>query len=120
VQYIMHNTKIPVMGHADGICHVYVDQAADIDKAVKITVDSKTQYVAVCNAAETLLVHEKAAEAFLQRAVPELADKGVQLRGDERAREAVQTSGQVKPATEEDWRAEYLDLILAIKVVYSF
>lgn len=119
VQYIMHNTKIPVMGHADGICHVYVDQAADIDKAVKITVDSKTQYVAVCNAAETLLVHEKAAEAFLQRAVPELADKGVQLRGDERAREAVQASGQVKPATEEDWRAEYLDLILAIKVVDS-
>ena len=123
VQYIMHNTKIPVMGHADGICHVYVDESADIDKAVRIAVDSKTQYVAVCNASETLLVHSGIAEAFLQRAVPALAEKEVELRGDERTRElakaAMQCHGQMTPASEEDWRTEYLDLILSVKIVDS-
>ena len=117
VQYIMHNTKIPVMGHADGICHVYVDAATDIDKAVKIAVDSKTQYVSVCNAAETLLVHENVAEEFLQQAVPALVQRDVELRGDERARAAAKVNGQIKPATEEDWKAEYLDLVLSIRVV---
>jgi len=119
VQYIMHNTKIPVMGHADGICHVYVDRAADIDKAVRIAVDSKTQYVAVCNAAETLLVHSDIAEAFLPRAVPALAAAGVELRGDERVRELAGANGQVKPVTDEDWATEYLDLVLSVKVVVS-
>ena len=119
VQYIMHNTKIPVMGHADGICHVYIDRVADIDKAVRITVDSKTQYVAVCNAAETLLVHGDIAVAFLQRAVPALAAAGVELRGDERARQLTGANGQIKPVTDEDWATEYLDLVLAVKVVDS-
>ena len=119
VQYIMHNTKIPVMGHADGICHVYVDRAADIDKAVRIAVDSKTQYVAVCNAAETLLVHSDIAETFLPRAVPALAAAGVELRGDERVRELAGANGQVKPVTDEDWATEYLDLVLSVKVVAS-
>lgn len=117
VQYIMHNTKIPVMGHADGICHVYVDASADLDKAVQIAVDAKTQYVAVCNAAETLLVHSGIASAFLQRAVPALLDRDVELRGDERA--IAIANGQVKPATESDWSTEYLDLMLAVKVVDS-
>ena len=119
VQYIMHNTKVPVMGHADGICHVYVDRAADSDKAVRIVVDSKTQYVAVCNAAEPLLVHSDIAEAFLARAVPTLAAAGVELRGDERVRELDGANGQVKPVTDEDWATEYLDLVLSVKVVAS-
>ena len=117
VQYIMTHTNIPVMGHADGICHVYIDAATDIDKAVKIAVDSKTQYVSVCNAAETLLVHENVAEEFLQLAVPALVQRDVELRGDERARAAVKVNGQIKPATEEDWKAEYLDLVISIRVV---
>ena len=117
VQYIMNNTRIPVMGHADGICHVYVDQAADIGKAVRIVVDSKTQYVAVCNTVETLLIHQEIAAAFLKKAVPALQAKNVELRGDERA--LLLIDGAMKPATEEDWRTEYLDLVLSIKVVDS-
>ncbi len=119
VQYIMHNTKIPVMGHADGVCHVYVDASAHIDKAVQIAVDAKTQYVAVCNAAETLLVHRGIAPAFLPPAVSALLAKNVELRGDERTLALVGSNGQVKPATEADWSAEYLDLMLAVKIVDS-
>ena len=119
VQYIMHNTKIPVMGHADGICHVYIDASADLDKAVRIAVDSKTQYVAVCNAAETLLVHRGVAEAFLARVVPELSAKGVELRGDEETRNLAGVGAQINAVVEADWRTEYLDLILAVKVVGS-
>jgi len=115
VQYIMNNTRIPVMGHADGICHVLVDSAAAIDKAVRVAVDSKTQYVAVCNAAETLLVHADIAAAFLAAAVPALQAQNVELRGDDRVR---QLAGEaVQPATEEDWKTEYLDLIFSIKIV---
>ncbi len=119
VQYIMHNTKIPVMGHADGVCHVYVDESADIDKAVQIAVDAKTQYVAVCNAAETLLVHSNIAPAFLPRAVSVLLAKNVELLGDERTLALANANGQIKPATEADWSTEYLDLMLSVKVVDS-
>jgi len=113
VSYIMDNTHIPVLGHADGLCHVYVDSGADLDMAVRLTVDSKCQYVAVCNAAETLLVHREVSDAFLPVVRAALAREGVELRGCEKTRQAI----DVNPATEEDWRTEYLDLILSIKVV---
>ncbi len=115
VQHIMSNTNIPVMGHADGICHVYVDGEADLDMAVRITVDSKCQYTAVCNAAETLLVHSDIAEEFLPRVKKTLEDNDVELRGCEETCRII----DVKPATDQDWRTEYLDLILSVKVVNS-
>jgi len=113
VRYIMGNTNIPVLGHADGICHVYVDAAADLDMAVNVTVDSKCQYVAVCNAAETLLVDAAIAKIFLPKVKAALENKGVELRGCEGTAAII----DVKPATEEDWSTEYLDYILSIKVV---
>jgi len=113
VRYIMDNTNVPVLGHADGICHVYVDGEADLDMAVKITVDSKTQYVAVCNAAETLLVDSKIDKNFLPKVKAALKQKGVELRGCKRTASII----DVKPATEQDWSTEYLDLILSIRVV---
>ena len=113
VRYIMNNTNIPVLGHADGICHVYIDSDADLDMAVNITVDSKCQYVAVCNAAETLLVDNKIAEKFLPKVKTALEEKDVQLRGCEKTASII----DVKPATEEDWSTEYLDHILSIKIV---
>ncbi|HEC03257.1 MAG TPA: glutamate-5-semialdehyde dehydrogenase, partial [Phycisphaerales bacterium] len=113
VRYIMSNTNIPVLGHADGICHVYVDGDADLEMAVNVTVDSKCQYVAVCNAAETLLVDAAIAEKFLPRVKTALEQKGVELRGCERTASII----DVKAATEEDWSTEYLDYILSIKIV---
>lgn len=115
VKYIMENTDIPVMGHADGICHVYVDDAADIEMAVKVAVDSKTQYVSVCNAMETLLVHKDIASAFLPRVADALRAKGVRLIGCE------STCGiiEAEAATDADWDTEYLDYVLSIKVVSS-
>ena len=113
VRYIMNNTNIPVLGHADGICHVYIDGDADLDMAVNITVDSKCQYVAVCNAAETLLVDSKIAEKFLPKVKTALEQKSVELRGCSKTAPII----DVKPATEDDWSTEYLDYILSIKVV---
>lgn len=115
VRYIMDNTNIPVLGHADGICHVYVDEQADIDMAIKITVDSKTQYAAVCNSAETLLVHKSIAKKFLPQIKQSLESKGVELRGCEKTRKII----DVKIANEVDWATEYLAEILSIKVVDS-
>lgn len=113
VRFIMDNSNIPVMGHADGICHLYIDKDADLQMACDITVDSKCQYVAVCNAVETLLVHESVAPDFLPLVCSALSKKGVELRG------CPGTAGivDVKPATEKDWRTEYLDLIISIKLV---
>ena len=113
VRHIMNNTNIPVLGHADGICHVYVDAAADLDMAVRLCVDSKCQYVAVCNAAETILVHEDVARAFLPRLYDALQAQEVEIRGCPRTTRII----DVKAAVEDDWRTEYLDLILSVRVV---
>jgi glutamate-5-semialdehyde dehydrogenase len=113
VRHIMDHTNIPVLGHADGICHVYIDADADLDMAVRITVDSKCQYVAVCNAAETLLVDSAVADRFLPQIKTALEARGVILRGCERTRALI----DVAAATEEDWSTEYLDYIISVKIV---
>ena len=113
VQYIMKHTNIPVMGHADGICHTFVDESAKVEMAVNLVVDSKTQYVVVCNALETLLVHEKIAKEFLPKLKQALDEKHVTIRGCEKTRAII----SCEPADEEDWQTEYLDYILSIKVV---
>jgi len=116
VKYIKENSKIPVLGHTEGVCHEYVDADADLDMALKICYDAKVQYPAVCNAMETLLVHKRIAEKFLPRMAQLYSEANVELRGDARTREILTN---VKEATEEDWRTEYLDLILSTKVVDS-
>lgn len=113
VRYIMDNSRIPVMGHADGICHCYVDEDADVDMAIKVIVDSKTQYVAVCNAVEILLVHEKIAPHFLPEVKKALDSQRVELIGCPKTCTIIPAI----PASEESWRTEYLDYKLSVKVV---
>ena len=115
VRYVQDNTRIPVLGHADGICHLYLDKAADLDKAIKITVDAKTHYPAACNAIETLLVHRDFATEFLPQIATALKATGVELRGDKATVEIINAIS----AKEHDWQTEYSDLILAIKIVDS-
>ena len=115
VQFVQDNTRIPVLGHADGICHLYVDKAADINKAVEIAVDAKTQYPAACNAIETMLIHRAIAPKFLPIVAQALQQKKVELRGDETTRKIL----DITAATETDWSTEYSDLILSIKIVDS-
>ena len=116
VRYIQSHTAIPVLGHAAGVCHVYVDSAVDIPQAAKVLLDSKTQYPAVCNAAETLLVHSDVAEDFLGVAAPMLSDAGVEVRADVRSLPLI--PGSI-PAVEEDWDTEYGDLTISVRVVDS-
>ncbi|KST66190.1 glutamate-5-semialdehyde dehydrogenase [Mastigocoleus testarum] len=118
VRFVQENTRIPVLGHADGICHLYVDATADIDKAVTITVDSKTHYPAACNAIETLLVHRSIAPQFLPKVATILQELNVELRGDKLTRDILSSSfSNIETATEEDWETEYSDLILSIRIV---
>lgn len=113
VQYIMNNTKIPVMGHADGICHIYADKSLDIDQAIKVIVDSKTQYTSVCNATETLLVHKDIANELLPELNKVFKEKMVEVRGTKEVKDIIDCND----ATEEDFATEYLDLIISIKNV---
>lgn len=113
VRYIMQHTNIPVMGHADGICHVYIDSDADLDTAVRVAFDSKTQNYSVCNAAETFLVHKEIAEKFLPAMQAKLNEKNVEIRGDEFVRQII----HCEKATEDDWRTEYLDAVISVKTV---
>eukprot|EP00727_Mastigamoeba_balamuthi_P013996 m51a1_g9219 putative gamma-glutamyl phosphate reductase (433) ;mRNA; f:59318-61167 len=122
IEAVVANARVPVIKHYDGICHVYVDAAADVDMAARIIVDSKTQKPGVCNATETLLVHEAIAARFLPVAARALRARGVELRCCERTREVmkqVAADVEVKEAVEEDWRTEYLALILSVKIVRS-
>lgn len=113
VQYIMRNSDIPVMGHADGICHIYVDAKADLHLATKVVTDAKAQYVSVCNALETLLVHEEIATEWLPQLKGSLESKGVTIKGCEKTNRII----ACEQATDEDWKTEYLDYIVAIKIV---
>ena len=114
IRYIMKTSEIPVVGHADGICHVYVDQDADLEMAEQVTINAKTQYVAVCNAMETMLVHENVADKFLPTVTQKFVDAEVELRGCDKARKFCP---DLVPASEEDWHTEYLDSVLSIRVV---
>ena len=114
VKYIQENTRIPVLGHSEGICHGYIDSKADPDKATSITLDSKLQYPAACNAMETLLVHEDIAQTILPPLVKQFCLQKVELVGCDRTRKII---FNMKPALEKDWDTEYTDLKLSIMVV---
>ncbi len=116
VRFIQDNTRIPVLGHADGVCHLYIDLEADIEQALNIAIDSKTQYPAACNAIETLLLHREIASEFLEKAIPAFKKEGVLLLGDSQS----QALGIEGEASEDDWDKEYLDLVLSIRIVDNF
>jgi len=117
IRFVSENSRIPVIKHYKGVCHTFVDAGADFEMAERIVLNEKVQRPGVCNALETLLVHQDAAAEFLPQVAAALQKEGVELRGCERARTIVPT---MTPATEEDWPAEYLELILAVKVVDGF
>lgn len=114
IRAVAEQARVPVIKHYKGVCHVYVDESADLDMALKIVENSKCQRPGVCNAIEKVLVHEKVAATFLPRMAELLRARGVELRGDALARAVVH---DMKEAVEDDWYAEYLDLILAVRVV---
>ena len=120
VKYCKSNTTIPVLGHADGICSVYIDKDADLGMATSIIVDAKTQYPAVCNAAETLLVHQDLT-SHMQALLQPLLDRNVQIRACPRILSLMGTDNVkgIVPATDEDFRSEYCDLVIAVKIVES-
>jgi glutamate-5-semialdehyde dehydrogenase len=114
IRFVTENSRIPVIKHYKGVCHIFVDENADFDMAERIIINAKTQRPGVCNALETILVHQSVAATFIPRIAASLTGLQVELRGDERFRSH---APQAKPATEEDWYAEYLELILACRVV---
>ncbi|MGB3458920.1 MAG: glutamate-5-semialdehyde dehydrogenase [Halobacteriota archaeon] len=117
VRYIQDNSSIMVLGHSEGVCHVYVDRDADQDMALEVCFDSKVQYPAVCNAAETLLVDTAIAAEFIPLMVVRYQSAGVEVRGCQRTMQVMEGENEIKAASEEDWRTEYNDLIISIKVV---
>ncbi|SNR89391.1 glutamate-5-semialdehyde dehydrogenase [Desulfurobacterium atlanticum] len=117
IRFVAENSRIPVIKHYKGVCHVYVDKFADLEKAWDICFNAKVQRPGVCNAMETMLVHSEIADGFMPEMIRRFKKAGVELRGCERARSY--DSKYIKPATEEDWYAEYLDLILAVRIVDS-
>jgi glutamate-5-semialdehyde dehydrogenase len=125
VRHVKENTKIPVLGHADGLCSAYIHSDAKAQTAVKVIVDSKTDYPAACNALETLLVHESVLESILPEVASALLAKGVSLRCDPQSLEVLkkvvpaEKAGQLSLATDTDYETEFLDLVLAVKTVSS-
>ena len=116
IRFVSENSRIPVIKHYKGVCHTFVDASADFNQAEKICINAKVQRPGVCNAMETLLIHQDIAETFVPRIAAAMRAQGVELRGCETTREFAET---IRPATEEDWYAEYLDLKLAVRVVGS-
>ncbi|MDD5484202.1 MAG: glutamate-5-semialdehyde dehydrogenase [Kiritimatiellae bacterium] len=116
IRAVVENAKAPVIKHYKGVCHIYVDENAHPEMALKIIENAKCQRPSVCNAVEKVLVHEKTAGTFIPLMAEKLSGRGVELRGDEAA---CALAGAIKPAVETDWSAEYLDLVLAVKVVKS-
>jgi glutamate-5-semialdehyde dehydrogenase len=116
IRFVAENSRVPVLKHYKGVCHIFVDEFADLEKAYRVCLNAKVQRPSVCNAMETLLVHEKIAEKFLPTMGKIFREHGVELRGCEKTRKIIPYA---IPATEDDWYAEYLDLILAVKVVSS-
>ena len=120
IERISSESRIPVLKHLDGVCHVYIDDKADLDKAIRIADNAKTQRYGTCNTMETLLVHEGIAARLLPPLIKIYLDKGVELRGDDAARALaarMNPPAQMKPATEEDWYTEYLAPILSVRIV---
>ena len=116
VRYVQSNTRIPVLGHSEGVCHIYVDAAANFDMALEIIDDAKTDYPAVCNAVETVLVDQDIADRFLPLLAARMKEKGVRLRGSAEVVSAIPDFA-VEPVAENEWHTEYGDLVLALKVV---
>ena len=119
IERVAAESRVPVIKHLDGICHVYIDAAADAGMALNIALNAKTHRYGVCNAMETLLIHQDAVESCATAIVQAMLDKGVEVRGCERTRAAA-TSLDVKAATDEDWATEYLSPVLSVRVVDSF
>jgi glutamate-5-semialdehyde dehydrogenase len=114
IKTVVEKARVPVIETGTGNCHIYVEEDADLEKAIPIIINAKCQRPGTCNAAEKLLVHQKIAQSFLPKAIAALRAQGVEVRGDE---QTVKIVSDVKPATEEDWGTEYLDLIIGVKVV---
>ena len=114
IETVINNASVPVIQTGAGNCHIYVDDNSDLDKALAIAINAKVQRPGVCNAMETLLVHQDVADDYLTKLIPALEKKGVEIRG---CPQTVQYSTNIKPAVDEDWNTEFLDLILAVKVV---
>lgn len=129
VRFVQDNTRIPVLGHADGICHIYVAEDADEDKALRVVLDAKTQYPSACNSVETLLIHNERLASFLPKIVSGLQKANVEIRLDEQCFAELSSAGKsgtkeidtsiLKTATQEDWTTEYCELVISIKAVDS-
>lgn len=117
IRFVAENSRIPVLKHYKGVCHLYVDRDADLDKAIPLVLNSKTHRPGVCNALEGLLIHNDIAETFLPQVAQALTSSGVQLRG---CPQSVKIAPDIKPAAPDDWGTEFLDLILCVKVVQNF
>jgi len=116
ILHIMKNATVPVLGHGKGVCHIYIDEKADMDMAVKIAMNAKVQRPGVCNAVETLLIHQSVAKTFLPRIAADYKQAGVEMRGDEAVCALIPAA---IAATEEDWHTEYSDLIISLHIVPS-